>query len=219
MFAQPPRGLYSADGDTKKLGFWAISWRQQKMTSFQAITPLVTGHMYVLASQVGDTIKTLDCVCPFVSKILKSRCKMELDRPSSPCNTCRSITFVQLCSGFRHGLRYSEMLYSAKSCALCLIFVYSFAKLQLPCADVILDNYELWIPKLLTTQYVKRVNDPRAGLHEFSEDPPEHLTWIPHSDAQEGSIDRGSVNDGYAVQVFAPKRVSICVMCTSGKAD
>lgn len=126
---------------------------------------------------------------------------------------------MQLCSGFRHGLRYSEMLHSAKSCPVCLIFVYSFAKLQLPCADVILDNYALWIPKLLTTKYVKRMNDPWTRLHESSEDPPEYLTWLPHSDAEEGRIDRGSVNDGYAVQVFAPKCVSISAICTIGKAN
>ena len=121
------------------------------------------------------------------------------------CTSCRSISFVDLLQGFQHDLSYPSMLRSAKSCPLCLLFVYSFCKLQLLTPDAILDRYETWISKLEISKYVKRLSNPLGSICESLEEPPEHLSWWPHSGVISGRIDRGSVNDGYAIQVFAPQ--------------
>jgi hypothetical protein len=131
---------------------------------------------------------------------------MSLVTAQNLCTFCRSITFQDLVSGFQHGLSYSAMLQSAGTCPLCLIFVYSFSKLQLPRPDVILDDYDTWKGKLLTTKYFKRKIGPLGRPFDTLEDPPDRLRWKPHSDAAGERIDRGSVDDGRSIQVFAPQR-------------
>ena len=132
---------------------------------------------------------------------------MDVELVHQLCAACGSITYEDLLGGFDHPLPYADMLESAKRCRLCRLFVFSFSKLQLSSPYMIEHNYDSWVPQLLTTRYVRRGGSLNGILFEDKVDPPERLSWIPHSNASKFGIEYGSANDGGSIQVYAPQRM------------
>ncbi len=132
---------------------------------------------------------------------------MDVELSHQLCAACGSITYEDLLRGFDHPLSYADMLESAKGCRLCRLFVFSFSKLQLSSPSMIEHDYDSWVPKLLTTQYVRRGIPLNGVSFEEMVDPPERLSWIPHSNASEFGIEYGSANNGVSIQIYAPQRM------------